>query len=227
MALKLMLVDDEPLILGLLRRALEPEGFDVVAFEDPRDAVTHASHYKLNGVFIDLMMPHLDGFEVTRRIRASPFNASIPVVMLTAQDDPETMRQGFAAGATFFLGKPFDPEKSASVFSVMRATMRREKIRHARLPLRTAVACTVGAEPIKATSLNISEGGMLLEVPGGADIGLQMELEFAVPAVLEPLRLRARVVNLDRDERVGVNFVSPPADVVERLRSYISDRLID
>ncbi|MSP63924.1 MAG: response regulator [Myxococcales bacterium] len=227
MPLKLVIVDDEPDILELLMMLVRPLDCEVRGFSSSLEAAAYIDEHKVHGVCVDLLMPDLDGIELTKRIRASLFNGSVPIVMLTCHDDAATMQRGFDSGVTFFLGKPFTNEVAGKLFQMMRDRMLQEKIRHARLPLRTGVAFHRGEQAVRAFSLNISVGGMLIEVPGGADIGQQMEIEFAVPDARDLLRLRARVVNAERQNRVGVSFINPPLEIQQTLQSYISDRLVE
>jgi hypothetical protein len=113
--------------------------------------------------------------------------------MLTGYDDVETMRQGFRAGVTFFLGKPFTRERATGLFSAMRGAILREKRQHARLPYRTAVECSVGDPPERrftAESINVGEGGMLIEPSGGVEKGQVLRLEFRMPNRKKPLSSR-------------------------------------
>jgi two-component system chemotaxis sensor kinase CheA len=100
--MRLLVVDDDPQVLT----AIESLGYEVLALADSREAASHVGREKFDGAFLDAQMPHLDGFSLTEAIRKSPSNSKIPVVMLTGHDEAETMRAGFKAGISFFLGKP-------------------------------------------------------------------------------------------------------------------------
>ena len=172
-------------------------------------------------------MPNLDGFELARCIRKSPINAKVPVAMLTGYDDVETMRQGFRAGVTFFLGKPFTRERATGLFSAMRGAILRDKRQHARLPYVTAVECSVGEPPertFKAESINVGEGGMLIEPSGGAEKGQVLRLEFCMPNRNKPLRPLAKVLRQDPPDRSAVQFTAVEPDEVEAIRDYIFGR---
>src|SRR5713226_4123435 len=106
-----MIVDDDPQALGLIKAIVEPLGYETVALENSREALSRLDKEKVDGVFVDARMPLLDGFELTRCIRNSPSNGPVPIVMITGCDDVESMRKGFSAGVTFFLGKPVIPAR--------------------------------------------------------------------------------------------------------------------
>jgi CheY-like chemotaxis protein len=221
MALKVMIVDDEPAVLQVLKDLMGPAGLAVTAFADSREAAARVEKEKFDAAFVDVSMPGMDGFELTRCIRASRSNSRIPIVMLTGHDDLETMRKGCQAGITFFLGKPFSPEKLRGLLAVTRGAILNEKRRYARLPLRAAVTCQAGGMRFKAGSLNISEAGMLLEYAGRVALGQEVELEFMLPQVRQPLRPRARVVRLEDPNHMGVQFVSLEPAERAAIQNYI------
>ncbi len=221
MAIKVMVVDDEPEILKLFKATVEPLGYEVLTLVDSREAAQRLKSEKFDGVFVDMKMPYMDGFELTRCARASPLNGTVPIVMLTAYDDLETMRKAFQVGITFFLGKPFTRERAFSLFGAMRGAMLKEKRRHARLPFRTVVNCMLGQKQFKAASLNISGSGILMEPSGGLEVGQEIGLEFAMPGAPRLLKPHAKVVRKEPPDRVGLKFSAlEPADR-EAIQHYM------
>jgi DNA-binding NtrC family response regulator len=101
--------------------------------------------------------------------------------MLTGDGDVGTMQKAFKAGITFFLNKPVTQERLNALVAAMRGPMLKEKRRYARLPFRVEVACQLGTRRFKAESVNISEGGILLDGSGGASVGEELNLEFTLP----------------------------------------------
>src|SRR5713226_7234072 len=165
--MRVMVVADEVQTLKAIKAMVEPLGLEVLAIADSREAAQRANTDKFDGVFLDSRMPFLDGFELTKIIRSSPANAKVPIVMLTGANDAETMRTAFKVGVTFFLTKPVNLDRLNSLVKVMRAPMLKEMRRYARLPFRCAVKCQLGSKQFTTNSVNISEGGMLLETSGG------------------------------------------------------------
>ncbi|MFN8061960.1 MAG: response regulator [Vicinamibacterales bacterium] len=103
----LLLVDDDPNGLDLLVSLLRPLGHVLTAVNG-RDALMLAQTREPDLVVLDVMMPELDGYEVCRRIRATPRLAEVPVLLLTALDDREARLEGLDAGADGFISKPYD-----------------------------------------------------------------------------------------------------------------------
>ncbi len=104
---KILVVDDDPMTLELLVDTLEVLGFETTTATNGEGAVTAAIAYQPDAILLDVMMPGLDGFEVTRRLRAAPETTHCKVVLLTALSSAEGEAQAMAAGADGFLQKPF------------------------------------------------------------------------------------------------------------------------
>lgn len=115
-----LVVDDDPDILDLVRYRLERSGYAVATASDGLEAVRLAGELRPALAVLDVMMPSLNGFEVTRRLRAEPETARIPVILLTARAQEEDVQEGFASGADDYLRKPFSPrELSARVQAIL------------------------------------------------------------------------------------------------------------
>lgn len=105
-----LIVDDDPFVRKLIATTLEDvAGFELVEARDGREAVEVAVRERPELVFLDIDMPHLDGFEACRRMRAEPHTAGATIVMLTAAAGDSAEREAEAAGANLFLTKPFSP----------------------------------------------------------------------------------------------------------------------
>ncbi len=222
MSMKLMVVDDDPAALELVQALVEPLGYEVLALTDSRRAAECVNEQKFDGIFVDVQMPNLDGFELTKLIRASRSNSRVPIVMITALEDIETMRHGYKSGVTFFLTKPFDSEKLRGLLLTMRSTILREKTRYVRLPFCTTVTCRRGDEQFKLGSLNISECGMLLESSSGLESGQEVNLDFTFSPGQEHQSLRAKIVHKEQPDRIGVQFHDLTSEDQETVRLYIS-----
>ena len=101
----LLLVDDDRLARFSTAVALRSRGFVVDECDGGAAALTRLEAHQPDVMLVDAMMPGIDGFELTQRIRAMPFCADLPILMLTALDDDETIARAFDAGATDFLTK--------------------------------------------------------------------------------------------------------------------------
>ena len=118
----ILVVDDEPKIVQLVRDYLERAGFTVSTARDGDEALMRARQERPDLVVLDLGLPRLDGFEVTRRLRR---DSGVPIIMLTARDDETDKVVGLELGADDYVTKPFSPrELAARVRAVLRRNAR-------------------------------------------------------------------------------------------------------
>jgi two-component system cell cycle response regulator len=106
MTARILVVDDIPANVKLLEARLLAEYFDVLTADDGYKALTICDNTNVDLILLDIMMPGIDGFEVCERLKANPKTAHIPVVMVTALDQPSDRVRGLKAGADDFLTKP-------------------------------------------------------------------------------------------------------------------------
>jgi len=116
---RILVVDDEPQIVDLLRSYLRREGFDVDEAGDGEAALAACARRRPDLVVLDLMLPKVDGREVCRRIRET---SQTPIIMLTARDEETDKLLGLELGADDYITKPFSPRE---VVARVRAVLRR------------------------------------------------------------------------------------------------------
>jgi two-component system sensor histidine kinase/response regulator len=126
---KILIVDDEADTVELLKKRLRFEGYDTLEAHDGVQCLEQAVTGSPDLIILDVMMPHMDGYEVCRRLKANRRTASIPVLMLTARREVENKVSGLALGAQDYLTKPFDfKELSARIKSLLDIKASREKL---------------------------------------------------------------------------------------------------
>jgi two-component system response regulator MprA len=134
----ILIVDDDPRIINLLRRVLAYEGYSVSIAGNGSEALDRALERPPDLVVLDIMLPGIDGLEVTRRMRAAGDN--VPILMLTARDAVSDRVQGLEIGADDYLVKPFAPEELvARVKALLRRSQeeRQEVLRYSDVELDT------------------------------------------------------------------------------------------
>ena len=105
---RVLVADDDPAILRLVTTILEKEGFTVVGARDGREAYKALQeNANFTAAVLDVVMPHIQGPELVRFMRTENRYNKIPVMMMTAEQDPKLSSESFAAGAVVFLPKPF------------------------------------------------------------------------------------------------------------------------
>jgi CheY-like chemotaxis protein len=107
----ILVADDDDDVRELVVFRLERAGYQVVTASDGQEAVEVALERPPDVCVIDVMMPKLDGYEVTERLRASPDLAEVPILLLTASVQEAAVNRGFDAGASDYVKKPFSPQE--------------------------------------------------------------------------------------------------------------------
>ncbi|MCI8525451.1 MAG: response regulator transcription factor [Oscillospiraceae bacterium] len=129
--MKILVVDDEQLLVKGIKFNLENEGYEVLAAYDGIEAVETAQSQPVDLIILDLMMPRLDGLDACRKIREF---SDVPIIMLTAKADDMDKLMGFEHGADDYLTKPFNIlELKARVRALLRRSASRQPDRQALL----------------------------------------------------------------------------------------------
>jgi DNA-binding response OmpR family regulator len=108
---RIVVADDEPDVRELIAYRLGRSGYEVIEARDGEEALRLALAEPPDLAVLDVMMPKLDGYELTRRLRAEEATRRVPVILLTARAQEDDVSQGFAAGADDYLKKPFNPDE--------------------------------------------------------------------------------------------------------------------
>ena len=111
MCMRVLVVDDDPHILGLVKYNLEKYRYEVITAADGMEALQLARKFRPRLIILDLMLPVKDGFEVCRELRADASTAAIPIIILTARDQEFDKVLGFELGADDYVTKPFSPRE--------------------------------------------------------------------------------------------------------------------
>lgn len=113
--IKVMVVDDSRTIRSTAESLLGKEGFAVVTAEDGFDALARIADDRPDVVFVDIMMPRLDGYQTCTLIKSNPKYRDIPVVLLSSRDGVFDRARGKLAGSEHYLGKPFSRDELVEV----------------------------------------------------------------------------------------------------------------
>jgi two-component system alkaline phosphatase synthesis response regulator PhoP len=187
MTQKILVVDDEPEIVKLVRAYLERASFSVVTAYEGRQALAIFRHERPDLVVLDLNLPGMDGLDVCRELRRE---TNVPIIMLTARIEETDRLIGLELGADDYVVKPFSPRE---IVARVRAVLRRTEA----APLRPEVVSTGGValdlaqrlaslngEPLDLTTMEFDLLALLVEHPGQVFTRLQL-LERAQGAAYE------------------------------------------
>ena len=249
----MLIVDDIPTNVRLLEARLTAEYFDVKTASSGREALAMLDEHTIDIVLLDVMMPEMDGFEVCQRIKSNPATAHVPVLMITALDQPSDRVKGLSAGADDFLTKPVDDvQLMARVRSLVRLKALTDELR-ARAQTGQEI---VIEDAMRAMDAANSEGGRILLVDDDprsaerirgylapmhrvdlelspADAVMQVanaEYELAIVSMalaeVDPLRVCSQMRTLEQTRSLPILLVAEDADrprVVRGLDLGVND----
>jgi CheY-like chemotaxis protein len=108
---KVLLVDDSATVLLLHQMMLLERGYEAVTARDGLEALARAEEARPDLVFLDIIMPHLDGIETCRVLREREPTRHTPIVLCTSRVEPKSVQAGFESGCSDYLAKPFDSDE--------------------------------------------------------------------------------------------------------------------
>jgi len=218
--LKLLIVEDDVASLELMAEVFTSLKAEVRPVSDSREAAGLIDREKFDGIFLDLEMPDLDGFALSRRIRESSWNKTTPIVIVTGRDEKQTMHEAFATGATFFLQKPVDRQKLSILFRTVRGGMLENRRRSTRVPIQTEVICELGSRTVRGVTWNLSQGGIQVEA-GNLQPGAALRLSFRLPVSGIDIKADGAVVWADH-RRQGIRFTKMSIQNQQAIRDFIA-----
>ena len=104
---KVLIVDDNPDSVAIMRSILESRGYDVAAANSGTEALALLQRETVNLVLLDIMMPEMNGIEVLQRIKDNAATGRLPVILVTAKTQDEDVLSGYQYGADYYITKPF------------------------------------------------------------------------------------------------------------------------
>ena len=224
MRLRILVVDDEQETLSVFTQTVGALGYEVIPMTDSREAAKRIASEKFDLIALDSEMTKLDGFELARRVRTSPSNQGVPILLLTGPDAGEAVRRGFALGVTFYMEKPLSAEKVRGLFSAASGMILQQRRRYVRLPVVVPVECTSESGPFQTRSVDLAQGGILLESSGGLSAGATVQVKFSLPGIREPLNLAGRVVRKTSQGGLAVEFIEPEHMEGAALQLFVADK---
>ncbi len=119
MAKKILIVDDEPDMLEILRFRLEKSGYKIVTAGSAEEGLKKAVTSKPDLILLDILLPGISGLEAARRLKKNRLTKNIPIIMVTALIGKEVMLEGMRDGAEYLISKPFDPAELLAEIKVV------------------------------------------------------------------------------------------------------------
>jgi two-component system cell cycle response regulator len=201
MTARILVVDDIPANVKLLEARLLAEYFDVLTADDGYKALAICDSTHVDLILLDIMMPGIDGFEVCERLKGNPRTAHIPVVMVTALDQPSDRVRGLKAGADDFLTKPVnDLQLISRVKSLVRLKTLSDELR-----IRADTASNIGLEDMLKGADGREETAQVLLVDGRAS---------SQERIIKALKPVAGVIAMSDPQAALFEAAESPVDLV-------------
>ena len=255
MTARVLVVDDILANVKLLEARLQAEYFEVLTASSGQAALDVCARERVDVVLLDVMMPGMDGFETCRRIKASPATSHVPVIMVTALDQPADKVQGLEAGADDFLTKPVD-----DIALITRVkNLARLKMLNDEMVMRASTTQQMGISPAALAKALGGDSGRILLVddhPRSAsrslealakthDAFVERDVQAALMKVAQfkfdllivslslanadALRLCSQVRSLDRTRHLPIIILVEPGDDARLMRALdmgVNDYLV-
>ncbi|MBI3361263.1 MAG: response regulator [Chloroflexi bacterium] len=207
MAEKILIVDDDLDTLKLIGLMLQRQGYEIAAANNGTQGLAKAAAEKPNLILLDLMMPDMDGYEVTRRLRANPELAHIPIIMFTAKTLVDDKVQGFEAGVDDYLTKPTHP---AELASRVKALLQRAA---------AARAATVATEHGRIVGFLGAKGGLgTTTIALNVAVAMALAGESVIAADLRPGQgTMGPLAGFTRASGMGTLLAKPVAELSPRM----------
>jgi len=225
MEIKILVVDDDVFTLRVMDEVLSSLGVETRSVSDSREAATMIHKEKFDGIFLDLMMPNVDGFELARQVRQSSRNKRTPIVIITGKEDKKTVALAFEAGGTFFLHKPVDKARLTSLLSSTRGTMLQERRRSQRISFHNEVIYKIGPLKMSGMGYNLSFAGILFQAVSPLEPGSTVRLSFHLAKQESSIEVLGSVVDFDETMRAKIRFTQISKEDQQRIENFISSQV--
>jgi DNA-binding response OmpR family regulator len=216
-----LVVDDEQATCELIQKVLYAAGVEALTLTQSVQATTFLEEGKFDMVFFDLHMGSPDGIELSREMRRAGYNRTTPIILLSDDQRPSAMSQGFAAGASFFLYKPIDKERLLKLIRATQGRMDHERRQTRRIPFQSKVRLRFGFEEIMCETVDVSLNGMLVKAPRILPQGSPVHVSMEMTQKMKPLIGAGSVVRILNGNQMGIHLDRLPVGESERLQEFL------
>jgi CheY-like chemotaxis protein len=223
MTLDSLLLSRDTDLVRVLRPTLEHLAIDVEICHEARAATEILLAEKFDAVIVDCD-DLAGGLEVLQGLRATPSNKN-SVTFAILNGKKTTTTDAFGLGANFVLQKPISILNASRCFNAALNFMVKERRRYFRQPIKMAVNVVLDDKEVKATSTNISEGGMALMLREALPKGAMPHLTFVLPGINLNMNVEAEVAWVDIKGRVGCRFHNVPQSSQLLLEKWLDDQM--
>ena len=216
-----LIVDDEPATCELIERALNSVGIHSLSVTASEDAPEILRRARFAVAFLDHHMKFPDGPALARQMRSSGSNRLTPIVLISDDERPSAVSEGFDAGASFFLYKPIDKDRVLRLIRASQSAIDNGMRRTRRVDLKAPIQISFAGQAIEGETLNVSLEGMLVRVPRLLPIGSSVEVQFQAGKMSKPIAAFRSVVRLHGREEMGIHLARLTVEDSQRLQDCL------
>jgi DNA-binding response OmpR family regulator len=222
-----LVIENEPVMCALIQEVLGSADIESVTPSSSAENEIHFHEEKFDVVLIGLCAPSVDGVELVRKIRKSGFNRMTPIIMISDDQRPGALTQGFEAGASFFVYKPIDRAHLTSLLRATQGTMEHERRRFRRIPIQVKVRIKSDRAEVQGETIDISLNGALIRSPHTLPVGSLIEVSLYLHDGTRPVVGLGSVVRILSSTHMGILLDRFPIAEIGRLQEYLLPRISD
>ena len=221
-----LVVDDEQTTCDLIQKVLYAAGVDALTLTRSAQAVSFLEEGKFDMVFFDQHMGSPDGMELSREMRRAGSNRATPIILLSDDQRPSAMSQGFEAGASFFLYKPVDKERLLKLIRATQGRMDHERRQTRRVAFQSKAKLRFGFEEIACETVDVSLNGILVKAPRMLPAGSTVQVSLELAQTMKPLVGAGSVVRVLGGNQMGIHLDRLPVGESERLQEFLLPKIL-
>jgi DNA-binding response OmpR family regulator len=216
-----IIVDDELATCELIEKVLTSAGIESLTVTKSEEAPEILRHGRFAVAFLDYHMDFPDGRVLARQMRASGSNRRTPIVMISDDQRPAAVSEGFEAGASFFLYKPVDKDRLQRLVRATQASIENGIRRTRRVELQSKVNIKFCGQEIEGETINVSLEGMLIRTPRMLPMGSSVDVSLRLSHGMEPVVGVGSVVRLHGHEQMGIHLGRLTLEESQRLQECL------
>jgi CheY-like chemotaxis protein len=221
METRAIIVDDEAATCDLIEKVLSSVGIASLAVTKSAEATEILRHGRFAVAFLDYHMDSPDGLALARQMRASGSNRRTPIVLISDDQRPAAVSEGFEAGASFVLYKPVDKERLLKLVRATQAIIENGLRRTRRVDVKSKVSLTFCGQEITGETINVSMEGMLIRTPKTIPLGSSVEVSLQMSKTERPIRGAGSVVRVHGREEMGIHLGRLTLEESQRLQEQL------
>ena len=221
MPTRALVVEDEESMCALIKDALGAANIEGVTLTRSAEASGQFQKEKFDVILVDLGAPTANANALVKQIRSSGFNRKTPIVMISGDQRPGALSEGFQAGASFFAYKPIDRARLMSLIRATQGTIEHEKRRFRRVPVRAKVQVKFGDASVEGETVDLSFNGALVQASRTFPVGSTVEVSLYLLAGKPPIAGLGSIMRVVEGNQMGIQLERFPAAASGQLQEYL------